>query len=214
MEASADVVDLHRVPTRRYDLQELKARLEQEKEASAQPASAGEQIWYVGVGGRKVGPMTRAGLVGLKERGLLSASSLVWREGWPVWAAAEAVQELRPLLGLSLELELAPPLPGDALDGDRMERAQPPTSAPKPPELEASAPAAAPLVAAPAPRASVRAGAPRASPSFSSVVSPAAGETPRLALGLVIAAAVGLALALAGHAMSTPGATGAGQVRP
>jgi hypothetical protein len=151
MEASTGVVDLHRVPTRRYDLQELKARLVQEKEASAQPASAGDQLWYLAVQSRKAGPMTRAGLVGVKERGLLSPSSLVWREGWPVWAAAEAVQELRPLLGLSPELrpllglspelELAPPLPSDAVDGDRMQRLQRPAA----PELEASAPAEAPL---------------------------------------------------------------------
>jgi hypothetical protein len=141
MEASTGVVDLHRVPTRRYDLQELKARLVQEKEASAQPASAGDQLWYLAVQSRKAGPMTRARLVGVKERGLLSPSSLVWREGWPVWAAAEAVQELRPLLGLSPELELAPPLPGDAVEGDRMQRVQRPAA----PELEASAPAEAPL---------------------------------------------------------------------
>jgi hypothetical protein len=217
MEASADVVDLHRVPTRRYDLHELKARLEQEKEASAQPASAGEQIWYVGIQGRKVGPMTRAGLVGLKERGQLSSSSLVWREGWPVWAAAEAVQELRPVLGLSVELALAPPLPGDALDRDHAQHTQPPATEPEAPEPQASAPAPAPLAPAPAPRASARAGAPRASPSFAAVVAPGDGEPPRVALGLVIAAALGLALALAGHAMSAPAvasASGASQVRP
>ncbi len=121
MQPEADVVDLHRIPTRRYDLQELKARLALEREAteprSETPHEPG-QVWFVGVAGRRVGPLTRAGLEGLKARGQLAVTSLVWREGWPVWAAAEAVPELRPLLGLSPELAVplprelaAPPLP-------------------------------------------------------------------------------------------------------
>jgi hypothetical protein len=121
MQPEADVVDLHRIPTRRYDLQDLKARLALEREATeprSEPAPEPGQVWFVGVAGRRVGPLTRAGLEGLKARGQLAGASLVWREGWPVWAAAEAVPELRPLLGLAPELvaplprELAaPPLP-------------------------------------------------------------------------------------------------------
>jgi GYF domain 2 len=106
MATSADVVELHqdRVPTRRYDAVELRARLELEKEESARtrgtPRSAG-QIWFAAVQGRQVGPLTPAGLHGLRARGQLQAATLVWREGWPAWVAAEAVAELRPVLGLA-----------------------------------------------------------------------------------------------------------------
>lgn len=105
MAASADVVDLNadRLPTRRYDLQELRARLEVEREESARargtPRTA-EQVWFAAVQGRQVGPLTSAGLQGLRARGQLSAATLVWREGWPSWVAAEVVGELRGVLGL------------------------------------------------------------------------------------------------------------------
>ena len=133
MAASAEVVELHsdRVPTRRYDLDELRARLELEKEESARargaPRSA-EQIWFAAVQGRQVGPLTSAGLQGLRARGQLSAATLVWREGWPAWVAAEAVAELRPVLGLAEE-KPGRPFP-----------VQP--AAPTPPPLDSTYPAA------------------------------------------------------------------------
>ena len=61
MQPAAEVLDLHRLPTRRYDLHELQARLEQEREALAQEPEP-DQIWFVGIAGRKVGPLTAAGL--------------------------------------------------------------------------------------------------------------------------------------------------------
>ena len=107
LRAEADVYHLRtdRDPTRRYDLEELKARLQAEKDAVAAleraPASrTPEQVWFVGVQGRQVGPLTMSGLSGLRTRSQLAPHSLVWREGFPSWVAAEAVPELRPLLGL------------------------------------------------------------------------------------------------------------------
>jgi hypothetical protein len=86
-----------RVPTRPYDLATLKAQLE---EARAAAGLVTDRIWFVGVHGRSVGPLTSAGLEGLLARGQLHKGSLVWREGWPAWTAAEAVSELREILGL------------------------------------------------------------------------------------------------------------------
>lgn len=99
MESEADVVELHgdRLATRPYDLDELKARLAEEHHAAA---PQGGPVWFAGVDGHSVGPLTLQGLEGLRARGHLQRATLVWREGWPVWAAAEAVPELRDLLGL------------------------------------------------------------------------------------------------------------------
>jgi len=99
MAPEADVLELRgdRVPTRPYDLASLRAKLEEEREAAG---SNELQIWYVGVHGRSVGPLTPAGLAGLAARGQLERGTLVWREGWPSWTAAAAVAELRPMLGL------------------------------------------------------------------------------------------------------------------
>ena len=99
MEPEADVLELHgdRVPTRPYDSASLKAKLEEERKAA--PSREG-QVWYVGVEGRSVGPLTPSGLEGLCARGQLRRGSLVWREGWPAWTPAELVPELRPILGL------------------------------------------------------------------------------------------------------------------
>ena len=108
MVASADVVDLHsdRVPTRRYDLDELHTRVEAERDLSLQ--KRGQELragrpgaqWFAGVQGRQVGPLSVAGLAGLRARGQLTAVSLVWHEGWPGWVAIEAVDELRAVVGL------------------------------------------------------------------------------------------------------------------
>src|SRR3954468_1008176 len=64
MQAEADVVELHgdRMPTRPYDVARLREQLEEERRAS--PSHA-DQVWYVGVNGRSVGPLTSAGLEGL-----------------------------------------------------------------------------------------------------------------------------------------------------
>ena len=89
--------DPNRAPTRVYDLESLRSKLEEERKAA--PSHA-EQVWYVGVEGRSVGPLTQTGLEGLCARGQLRKSSLVWRDGFTAWIPAEAVHELRPLLGL------------------------------------------------------------------------------------------------------------------
>ena len=108
MAVVAEVVDLYqdRIPTRRYDLDDLRARLDLEREEFAKsrgaPRSA-DQVWFAAVQGRQVGPLSVAGIAGLRARGQLSAASLVWREGWPSWVAAEAVPELRQILGLPEE---------------------------------------------------------------------------------------------------------------
>ena len=86
-----------RAPTKVYDLDELRSRLEEERKAALSHAG---QVWYAGIGGRSVGPLTLAGLEGLAARAQLRRSTLVWREGWPAWIPAEAVTELRPILGL------------------------------------------------------------------------------------------------------------------
>src|SRR5713226_7568877 len=80
MAAQADVVALDgdRIPTRPYDLAQL---LQQEK-AAAPPS---DRVWFVGVQGRSVGPLTSAGLEGLLARGQLLKRTLVWRDGWPAW---------------------------------------------------------------------------------------------------------------------------------
>lgn len=108
MAAAAEVVDLwqDRIPTRRYDLDDLRARLDAEREEFARSRGArlgADQIWFAAVQGRQVGPLSAAGIAGLRARGQLSPASLVWREGWPSWVAAEAVPELRPILGLPEE---------------------------------------------------------------------------------------------------------------
>ena len=156
----AQVLELHpdRIPTRRYDLHELRARLEEEREASRPPPAETtspfapphltadgtgdrqlpnvDQVWFVGVQGRKVGPLSPSGLDGLRARGLLTAASLVWREGWPVWAAAEAVPELRSTLGLPLE-QVPPGAPASG-------------APPSLPQLPSAPPTASELRAAPA----------------------------------------------------------------
>jgi hypothetical protein len=80
-----------------YDLESLRSKLEEERRAAASHAG---QIWYAAVEGKSVGPLTLAGLSGLSARGLLGPKSLVWREGWAAWLPAEAVAELRAILGL------------------------------------------------------------------------------------------------------------------
>jgi hypothetical protein len=99
MQPEADVLELHgdRIPTRPYDLASLREKLEEERAAAG---SHERQIWYVGVHGRSVGPMTQAGLAGLAARGQLERTTLVWREGFSSWIAAELVDELRAILGL------------------------------------------------------------------------------------------------------------------
>ena len=99
MQAEADVVELHgdRMPTRPYDIAQLREQLEEERKAAP---SHEDQIWYVGVSGRSVGPLTNAGLEGLAARGQLRRDSLVWRDGWPAWTPAGGIPELRELLGL------------------------------------------------------------------------------------------------------------------
>jgi hypothetical protein len=115
MAVVAEVVDLYqdRSPTRRYDLDDLRARLDLEREEFAKsrgaPRSA-DQVWFAAVQGRQVGPLSVAGIAGLRARGQLSAASLVWREGWPSWVAAEAVPERRQILGLPEE-QLGRPFP-------------------------------------------------------------------------------------------------------
>lgn len=93
--AESDTQD--RAPTRVYDLDELRSRLEEERKAAS---SHSWQVWYAGVDGRSVGPLTLGGLEGLAARDQLRRKTLVWRDGWPAWMAAEAVPELRALLGL------------------------------------------------------------------------------------------------------------------
>lgn len=107
MEVEAEV---HRLQTRPYDLDVLRAQLEEERRAAHAPG----QVWFVGVDGHILGPLTPAGLEGLHARGQLARHSLVWRDGFPVWAPAESVPELRRILDLP-ELEAQPPaLPGSA----------------------------------------------------------------------------------------------------
>ena len=140
MEKSADVIDLDRAETRRYDLHDLKSRLEAEKAAAGSTGGPG-QVWFVAAQGRKVGPLTRAGLEGLRARGILAPQTLVWRAGWPLWAAAEAVPELRPLLGLSLELTGSAPREDSLPSIDRANMVAPPL--PDAQSLPFEAPAAA-----------------------------------------------------------------------
>src|SRR3954451_12966249 len=99
MQAEADVRERHgdRMPTRPYDIAQLREQLEEERKAAP---SHEDQIWYVGVNGRSVGPLTEAGLGGLAARGQLRRDSLIWRDGWPAWTPADGVPELRALLGL------------------------------------------------------------------------------------------------------------------
>jgi hypothetical protein len=99
MESEAEVLELYadRIPTRPYDLASLRAKLEEERKAAS---SHEGQIWYAAVHGRSIGPLTAAGLHGLAARGQLERGTLVWRQGWPSWSAAEAVSDLRPILGL------------------------------------------------------------------------------------------------------------------
>ncbi len=98
MQTEADVLELRdRIPTRPYDLASLHEQLAEERAAAG---SHERQIWYVGVHGRSVGPLTQAGLSGLAARGQLERATLVWREGFSSWIAAELVGELRAILGL------------------------------------------------------------------------------------------------------------------
>jgi len=89
--------DPNRAPTRVYDLDSLRSKLEEEHKAASSHAG---QVWYVGIEGRSVGPLTESGLEGLLTRGQLRRSTLIWQEGFAAWVAAEAVPALRPILGL------------------------------------------------------------------------------------------------------------------
>jgi len=120
MMPEADVVELRgdRDPTKRYDLDELRARLGAQKGMATDPSPTPpprnpEQIWFVGILGREVGPLTPHGLEGLRTRGQLDGDTLVWREGFPTWVAADAVPELRDLLGLPARQPSPPPEPAD-----------------------------------------------------------------------------------------------------
>lgn len=186
MVATADVVELHadRAATRRYDLDELRARLEAERGLSAQrrtgrvetPERAG-QIWFVGVQGRQVGPLSTGGLQGLRARGQLGAASLVWREGWPGWVALEAVAELRGLAGLVEATD-----PSIAAPFDLPPHEARPPAPPPPPEDHAEeitspgAPGAGPGGEAGAPQAAAGVAPPPLSERSPAPGEPARGE--------------------------------------
>ena len=62
--------------------------------------------FYLGVGGKQVGPYDLTTLAGQVQQGVLTRTTLVWRQGMPAWAAADTVPELQPLFGA-----MPPPLP-------------------------------------------------------------------------------------------------------
>ena len=61
---------------------------------------------FVAVEGKQAGPFDLQTLAGHAREGKLTRGTLVWKQGMPAWAPAEAVPELRTLLD-----SLPPPLP-------------------------------------------------------------------------------------------------------
>jgi hypothetical protein len=55
--------------------------------------------WFASVQGQQVGPVAPAGLGSLVQQGILTAATMVWRQGMAGWAAAGTVPELASLFG-------------------------------------------------------------------------------------------------------------------
>jgi hypothetical protein len=62
--------------------------------------------FYLGVNGQQQGPFDMGTLATKVRDGALTSSTLVWKPGMKVWAAAETVDELQSLLAAA-----PPPLP-------------------------------------------------------------------------------------------------------
>jgi membrane protease subunit (stomatin/prohibitin family) len=62
--------------------------------------------FYLGVNGQQQGPFDMGTLAAKVREGVLTSSTLVWKPGMKVWAAAESVEDLQSLLAAA-----PPPLP-------------------------------------------------------------------------------------------------------
>ena len=57
---------------------------------------AANQEWHYSRDGQKLGPVSAAELKQLAANGDLSASDMIWKEGWPEWKRADSVKSLFP----------------------------------------------------------------------------------------------------------------------
>jgi membrane protease subunit (stomatin/prohibitin family) len=77
--------------------------------ATPPPLPGAGAAWYLGVGGRQLGPYDQAGLQAEAAAGRLTPATLVWRAGLPQWTAAGQVAELSTVFA-----HTPPPLPPQA----------------------------------------------------------------------------------------------------
>ncbi|MEZ4266125.1 MAG: GYF domain-containing protein [Myxococcota bacterium] len=74
------------------------------------PAPAGQdEAWFVALGGRQHGPISRSAVMGLVGSGDLHALSYVWRQGMAEWVRLHDVPELSGLPGSTAEADYGIP---------------------------------------------------------------------------------------------------------
>jgi membrane protease subunit (stomatin/prohibitin family) len=73
---------------------------------TAAPPLPNAVSYFLGVGGKQLGPFDLSTLAAQARQGTFTRSTLVWRQGMPSWVAAEAVPELQTLFAA-----VPPPLP-------------------------------------------------------------------------------------------------------
>ncbi|MFC3896490.1 SPFH domain-containing protein [Lentzea rhizosphaerae] len=79
-----------------------------QQQVSPPPLPQGEQ-WFIGAGGRQLGPFDRGQLVQQVSGGALDRDTLVWKAGMPQWTPAGQVPEVAQLFAA-----IPPPLPPQA----------------------------------------------------------------------------------------------------
>src|SRR5437588_8239096 len=67
--------------------------------------------WYYEFEGRQAGPVPTEAILSLRQSGVISDSTRVWREGMDDWIAAGLVPELAPSSGIANPTPIAAPQP-------------------------------------------------------------------------------------------------------
>jgi hypothetical protein len=66
---------------------------------AAVSAASKNAAYYVGINDQQQGPFDMRTLARMVKEGMITGSTLVWKEGMADWAPADSVDELRPLFG-------------------------------------------------------------------------------------------------------------------
>lgn len=74
--------------------------------APVPPPLPQERMWYMGIGGQTVGPLTANAIRSKIADGAVTPSTLVWSEGMAAWAEASTIPDLSRMFGA-----IPPPLP-------------------------------------------------------------------------------------------------------